>query len=215
MILRFLFVLFVSTESLAFSQQTETSQLPELVIIGDINATPATWFRTDSNLYHLATNSAIHFHVMRPDSKLYRDRYEALISGPTPLLLMQKAGGGVVYAASAQTMPTSPAKLYAELKEAWNFAEQAVPVADTPLLEQASEDCPDGFCPNQPEPTVRPKLLPLQREPALPTAENWFTDSISTGAIAICVVVVVILMILFGLVILAFLFLLNQFLPRR
>jgi hypothetical protein len=210
----YFFAAFVSVAGVAFSQSPETSHLPELVIVGDVNSAPAAWFRSDAKLLKLATSSQIHFHVLRPDSKLYQDRYAQTISGNPPLLLFQKPGGGVMFAASAYNMPPNPTALYNALKVAWESASAATPYRNQApdTYSDPNMDCPDGNCP---APQETPRLRPWNRdqtpEPLSPTYEGWFSDTMSTGILMISVVVVIGLVLVFGLMVLGLVYFLSKF----
>lgn len=196
------------------AQAPETSQLDEIVVIGDPNAIPATWFVSDAKLAKIRSSPLVKYHVLNPNEKLYKERYASIISGQPPMILMQRASGGVMYAASAYTMPHSPTALYEALRTAWNAANQAI--KPTQNIEQSCPDCPGGQCPL---PTQQPPaLLPRIRDHPQPfnidianPIEGWFSSTISTTMLVIGGVIVLGLMMLFGILALGLIYLIGKF----
>lgn len=153
----------------AQAQRVEDADKLNLVVIGDVNSAPATWFRTDPNLRNLA--AATHFTVLDPrlPQGLYAQRYRGKVVGQPPIVILERKDGGVIYAAHAGSMPSSGGQLYTDIGTSYKLAAKAKPTRDARIgaltvpdpakqvqLAEATgevpksylpEDCPDGVCP--------------------------------------------------------------------
>lgn len=195
----------------------DDSKAFEVLVVGDPNSTPATWFTSHEELSKFA--SKVKFTTMRPTDSLYTERYAKVISGEPPLVLFQRAGGGVVYAADKSTLPYSADSLYSELKQHYLLAQNAVnakPILPLQLLEDSVEDCPGGQCPTPPAVDSPVRWRPLQnldpfgRDGKLPV-ENWFSDTTTSIMWAIGLAVVLGVLFIAAIVALALLYFLARF----
>lgn len=123
--------------------QIDDSGKYQIVVIGDKNSAPATWFDTDPGLKDV--KAKVHFMVLTESMELYKQRYASLISGQKPLILFEQPDGGIVYAAAADTCPQTPQALLEALKHHFALASNAIPAGSA---EQFADWCPDGQCPD-------------------------------------------------------------------
>lgn len=125
------------------------------------------WFDTDPYLKQLRGNCA--FEVYSPNNALYKARYADIVPVEQfPVVLFQYSDGGHIHAAGLNTIPRTAKELYADLKLGWQNAEsvrKAALVAESGTAGAlksrgynfdtqpniASQDCPDGRCPVEPE----------------------------------------------------------------
>lgn len=193
----------------------DDSKAFEILIVGEKNVSPATWFASNSGLAKLAER--VKFVVMPPGDPLYQQRYASIISGDPPLILFQRAGGGVVYAADKNTIPSSADGLYAELKHHYELAQKAVqprPVIRLQLINDSVEDCPDGTCtPTEVDKPVR--WRPLQNldpfHDVKRPVENWFSDTTQSVMWAIGLTIILGVLFIASIVALALLYFLTRF----
>ncbi len=128
------------------------------------------WFNHDPKLYKLRT--ACDFQVYTSSNTLYRSRFASIVPvDQFPVVLFQDTTGGHVHAAGRTMLPASAAELYADLQEGYQLYQQTRQAQKTgalktrgyswddaisPKLQLNSEDCPDGYCPTEPNDKWRP-----------------------------------------------------------
>lgn len=172
------------------SQPIDDSKTFEVLVVGNSQSPPAVWFSTHPQLSDFA--SRVKLTIVLPNDRLYRERFASIISGEPPLILFQRASGGVVYAADRTTIPNDADSLYETLRHHYELAQKATKprhLSDSDdglqIEQQSTMDCPDGRCPLQ-EPIVdspnhfRPlaHVNPFTRKHE-PELGNWFTDTTS------------------------------------
>ncbi|GAA5509165.1 hypothetical protein [Novipirellula caenicola] len=128
------------------------------------------WFNRDSRLVKL--KSACEFQVYTSGNALYRTRFEEIVPvGQFPVVLFQDANGGHVHAAGHTMLPATAAELYDDLRHGYELYQQTRQAQRTgalktrgyswddaisPTLQLTSQDCPDGYCPVEPNDNWRP-----------------------------------------------------------
>lgn len=129
------------------------------------------WFSKDPSLSKL--KDECEFQVYTEDNKLYRTRFESIVpASQFPVVLFQDSTGGHIHAAGHAMLPSTPEELFDDLQHGYELHEQTRQAQRTgalkargyswdsaisPTLQLAPEDCPDGYCPVEPnEPTWRP-----------------------------------------------------------
>ncbi len=129
------------------------------------------WFTKDPSLSKL--KDECEFQVYTEDNKLYRTRFESIVpASQFPVVLFQDSTGGHIHAAGHAMLPSTPEELFDDLQHGYELHEQTRQAQRTgalkargyswdsaisPTLQLAPEDCPDGYCPVEPnEPTWRP-----------------------------------------------------------
>ncbi|QDV85474.1 hypothetical protein [Planctomycetes bacterium TBK1r] len=128
------------------------------------------WFNRDRQLRKL--RDACEFQVYTESNALYRTRFAQIVPADQfPVVLFQDSTGGHVHAAGRTMIPTTPDELYADLKHGYELYQQTRQAQKTgalkargyswdeaisPTMYLAPEDCPDGYCPVEPNDTWRP-----------------------------------------------------------
>ncbi len=107
------------------SRLPDDSKAYELVVVAPTGSIVPTWFEQDAQLAKLKSRTK--YTLLEPTSQLYQQRYATKISGIPPMVLLQRAGGGVVYACDRSTCPGTPGSLYADLKHHYELATAAKP----------------------------------------------------------------------------------------
>jgi hypothetical protein len=195
--------------SLLANPPSNDSNKPELVIIGDPGNALEQSFATHPGLKTVRDNCL--YTPLKLSDPLYKLRYATSISGTPPMVLLQRPGGGVIYAADMPSLPYSSDAIYEALKSAYERAREAdlsAKQAGTP------EDCPDGtVCPppNQidaPEWSINPFNIAKPK----PVVEGWFSDTVTWMMVLVGVSIALGFMLIFGLIGLGVVLLLNRFL---
>lgn len=120
----------------------------QLIVVGRPDSMPAKWFDEVPEL--VQTKNALAYTLYSPESKLFRDRYSAILGTDYPIVAYLRADGGVIYFADRHSLPATGKALFAEMKAAAFQARNAKPHAKVPQeleVNQWQEDCPDGTCP--------------------------------------------------------------------
>ncbi len=161
----------------------------QLIIVGQPGEAPAKWFSEIPDLVQV--KNAVAFTLFTPTSKLFKERYQSTLGTDFPIVAYLRPDGGVVYFADRNTLPSSGATLFQEMKAAAFLARNAKPSTRLPVEMDVSNvlqaDCPDGTCyPNQTDdqgsrfPRLRPFTQP-NHNPFDHPVSGWFSDSISSG----------------------------------
>lgn len=156
----------------------------QLIIVGQPDSAPAKWFNEIPDL--IQTKSAVAFTLFPPNSKLFRERYQATLGTDFPIVAYLRPDGGVVYFADRHSLPSNGEGLLKEMKAAAFMAKNAKPSTKLPQDMDAGvqatldlEDCPDGMCPDDPNSTRFPKLRPLRSNPLDQPVDRLFSGAIS------------------------------------
>ncbi|WP_345319729.1 hypothetical protein [Novipirellula rosea] len=128
------------------------------------------WFNRDKQLTRL--KSVCEFQVYTSGNALYRTRFEEIVPvNQFPVVLFQDANGGHVHAAGHTMLPSTAAELYDDLRHGYELYQQTRQAQRTgalktrgyswddaisPTLQLSSQDCPDGYCPVEPNDNWRP-----------------------------------------------------------
>jgi hypothetical protein len=167
----------------------------QLIIVGQPDAAPARWFNDIPELAQ--TKSAIAFTLFPPNSKLFKERYQATLGTDFPIVAYLRPDGGVVYFADRHSLPSNGIELLKEMKAAAFMAKNAKPATklpqdlDTGVQQdyQDTEDCgPDGCSPLD-DPTSSPRFPklrpfrnnPLDNQPVDRLFGGFFSDAIGSG----------------------------------
>ncbi len=128
------------------------------------------WFNRDRQLRKL--RDACEFQVYTESNALYRTRFAQIVPADQfPVVLFQDSTGGHVHAAGRTMIPTTPNELYADMKHGYELYQQTRQAQKTgalktrgyswdaaisPTMYLSPEDCPDGYCPVEPNDDWRP-----------------------------------------------------------
>jgi len=188
------------------NKPADDSQRPELVIIGEPGNVLEQAFAQHDGLRTIRNNSL--YTPLRLSDPLYKLRYASSISGVTPMVLLQRPGGGVIWASDMTTMPYSSDAIFLAIKYAYEQAK----VADAAAKQLSTEDCPGGDCP-LPNQLDAPgwNLNPFDFAKPKHPLEGWFSDTISWVMIIVGVAVALGFVLIFGLIALGVVLLLNRF----
>lgn len=185
----------------------DDSQRPELVIIGEPGNALEQSFANHQGLRTLRDNCL--YTPLKLGDALYKLRYEASISGTPPMVLLQRPGGGVIYAADINSLPFSSDAIFEAIKSAYEKAK----AADAELKQAGvAEDCDDGSCDlpghdSAPEWKINPFDIAKPKHPT----EGWFSDTVTWMMILVGVSVALGFLLIFGLIALGVVLLLNRF----
>ena len=129
------------------------------------------WFNNHSQLSQLRANCD--FQIYTAQNALYRTRFAEIVPQEQfPVVLFQDSTGGHVHAAGRSMIPASADELYSDLHRGFELYQQAKQAQRTglvksrgyswdeeisPELTLAPEDCPDGYCPMEPDNTLAPQ----------------------------------------------------------
>lgn len=153
------------------SQKVDDSRSTQLVIIGDTNCAPAQWFKTTRELINM--RSHVQYQIVPPNGQLWQQRYSKYISGRPPIILWQRADGGIIYGAAGDSIPSTGDGLASELKRHWQLAKSAtVPQATPDMISQ----CIDGSC------DVNGR--PWRPDEDIPAPYDLSADDVKTGVIS-------------------------------
>lgn len=182
----------------------------QLIVVGQPDSAPAKWFNEVPELAQ--TKSAVAFSLFPPNSKLFKERYQATLGTDFPIVAYLRPDGGVVYFADRHSLPANGQDLLKEMKAAAFMAKNAKPSAKLPQdmdigVQQDymdNEDCgPDGCSPlDDPNASPRfPKLRPFRNNPLDDQSvdrlfNGFFSNTIGSG-----------IWLVFSIVALGFLFL--------
>lgn len=128
------------------------------------------WFDNDPELVRLRSNCE--FQVYTASNPLYQTRFKEIVPADQfPVVLFQDSTGGHIHAAGRAMIPTSAAELHADLQHGYELYHQAMQAQKTgaikargyswddtitPTMSLFSQDCPDGYCPVEPQDRWRP-----------------------------------------------------------
>lgn len=128
------------------------------------------WFAEDSQLR--ALREKCEFQVYTSNNAIYRTRFAEIVPAEQfPVVLFQDSTGGHIHAAGRSMIPSTASELHSDLRQGYELYQQAKQAQKTgamktrgyswddaisPTLYLATDDCPDGYCPVEPEDTWRP-----------------------------------------------------------
>ena len=128
------------------------------------------WFDHDPQLNQLLTNCE--FQIYTANNPLYQTRFKEIVPiDQFPVVLFQDSTGGHIHAAGRAMIPNSAAELHADLQYGYELYQQAMQAQKTgaikergyswdesitPTMSLSSQDCPDGYCPVEPQDHWRP-----------------------------------------------------------
>ncbi|EMI41701.1 hypothetical protein [Rhodopirellula sp. SWK7] len=174
------------------------------------------WFDTDPGLRTL--RQRCEFQTYTPTNPLYKTRFASIVPPEQfPVVLFQDSTGGHVHAAGRNMIPNSPAELFADMKTAFGLYQQAKSAvrtglvktsgyswddAITPVMQLEAEDCPDGYCPNEPPADawrpgdhIRDRLFDGAVDAAKPVLDELMLRLVAGVVIAIAVVGLIVVLI--------------------
>jgi hypothetical protein len=157
----------------------------QLIVVGQPDAMPAKWFNEVPEL--AAVKNSVAFTLYPPNSKLFQERYKAILGTDYPIVAYLRPDGGVVYFADRHTLPSNGKALLDEMKAAAFQARNAKPSSKLPQdldIQQMEGDCVDGNCfPVDSEPNSKP-LFPRLRTPRNPLDDSAQVDGLFSGVIS-------------------------------
>jgi hypothetical protein len=156
------------------------------------------WFDQHAGLINLKGNCE--YQVYTATNPIYKTRFASIVPADQfPVVLFQDAQGGHIHAAGRTMIPGTADELYSDMYHGYQLYLQAKQAQRTgavktrgyswdeaisPTLYLSSQDCPDGFCPTEPNDPWRPgdrvRDLLFDREPSGRNALMW----LSSGEIA-------------------------------
>ncbi|MCM2370950.1 hypothetical protein [Aporhodopirellula aestuarii] len=174
------------------------------------------WFDTDPGLRTL--RQRCEFQTYTQTNPLYKSRFASIVPPEQfPVVLFQDSTGGHVHAAGRNMIPNSPAELFADMKAAFGLYQQAKSAvrtglvktsgyswddAITPVMQLEAEDCPDGYCPNEPPADawrpgdrIRDRLFDGAVDAAKPVLDELMLRLVAGVVIAIAVVGLIVVLI--------------------
>jgi hypothetical protein len=146
--------------------QSSLGQL-HLVYIGHSSDPQFQWFHTNPELAQL--KKSVTWSHLKPTDTIFMERYRPVLGDDLPMVILERADGGTIYAASGKTLPKYGSDLFAKLRESFHLAKAAAaPVRAEELLYE-SQPCVGPFCPT-PDASGFPisdqsRLLPLRKDP--------------------------------------------------